>query len=134
MMNLRPIKLSVICGALIVATMGCGPDDSTEQTTSSTSQTTATGTTTTATGTSTTATGTTTTATGTSTTSTTSTGTTDTTSTTIDTTKLYGTAPDKAVPAPKFTVYNHESEERTRADLLGHPTVIWFFPAAGTSG
>jgi hypothetical protein len=133
MMNLRPIKLSVICGALIVATMGCGPDDSAEQTTSSTSQTTATGMTTT--GTTTTATGTTTTATGTTTTSTwTTTSTTGTTGTTIDTTKLYGTAPDKAVPAPKFTVYNHESEERTRADLLGHPTVIWFFPAAGTSG
>lgn len=118
-MNLRPIKLSVICGALGVATMGCGPGDSAEQTTSSTSQTTATGTTTTATGTSTTSTGTT---------------TTSTTSTTIDTTKLYGTAPDEAFPAPKFTVYNHESEARTREDLIGHPTVMWFFPFADTPG
>jgi hypothetical protein len=101
-MNLRPIKLSVICGALGVATMGCGPGDSAEQTTSSTSQTTATGTTTP--------------------------------STTIDTTKLYGTAPDKVVPAPTFAVYNHESEVRTREDLMGHPTVFWFFPFADTPG
>jgi hypothetical protein len=124
-MNLRPIKLSVICGALGVATMGCGPGDSAEQTTSSTSQTTATGTTTTATGTSTTST---------TSTGTTATTTSSTTNTTIDTTKLYGTAPDKAVPAPTFAVYNHESEVRTREDLMGHPTVFWFFPFADTPG
>jgi hypothetical protein len=121
-MNLRPIKLSVICGALGVATMGCGPGDSAEQTTSSTSQTTATGMTTTATGTPTTSTG------------TTDTTTPSTTNTTIDTTKLYGTAPDTVVPAPTFAVYNHESEVRTREDLMGHPTVFWFFPFADTPG
>lgn len=38
------------------------------------------------------------------------------------------------VSAPEFAVVNHRGEPRTRDDLLGHPTVMWFFPVAGTPG
>lgn len=35
---------------------------------------------------------------------------------------------------PEFTVLDHEGQPRTRADLLGSPTVLWFYPAADTPG
>ena len=35
---------------------------------------------------------------------------------------------------PDFTVVNHDGTPRSRDDLLWHPTVLWFFPAAGTPG
>ena len=112
------MQRSVICGVFSIATIGCGPADTSEQTQSTP---TTTVTTTTTSGTS-----------GTTTTGTTPT--TGTTSTTIDTTNLYGTLPAKAIPAPKFTAYSHEDEMRTREDLIGHPTVLWFFPFADTPG
>ena len=115
-MYLKSIQYSIICGVLGIASVGCGQDDTPENTQSSV----------TTTGTSTTTT------TGTSTATTT--GTSTATSTTIDTTNLYGTAPAQAVPAPQFTVYSHEDETRTREDLIGHPTVVWFFPFADTPG
>ena len=46
----------------------------------------------------------------------------------------YGTLPADSFPAPTFTVLNQDGETRTRDDLDGHPTVMWFYPAAGTSG
>lgn len=46
----------------------------------------------------------------------------------------YGTIPADSFPAPTFTVLNQDGETRTRDDLAGHPTVMWFYPAAGTSG
>ena len=29
---------------------------------------------------------------------------------------------------------NQLGESRSEADLVGHPTVLWFYPAAGTYG
>jgi hypothetical protein len=49
--------------------------------------------------------------------------------------KLTGTVPPVALAAIDFTgVLNEKGEERTKADLLGHPTVLWFYPAAETGG
>lgn len=47
---------------------------------------------------------------------------------------LNGTIPPGDVPAPDFTATAHTGEARTRADLLGHPTVMWFYPEAYTGG
>lgn len=49
-------------------------------------------------------------------------------------TGLYGHAPSAAVPAPEFTVRNRDGAARSRDALLGHPTVVWFYPAAATAG
>lgn len=46
----------------------------------------------------------------------------------------HGTVPDVSIPAPEFTAQNMDESPRTREDLIGHPSVIWFYPAAGTSG
>jgi hypothetical protein len=46
-----------------------------------------------------------------------------------------GDEPDEHVPLPSFaSVLDSSGEARTPADLEGHPTVIWFYPAAGTFG
>ncbi len=45
-----------------------------------------------------------------------------------------GTLPDSSIPAPDFSAENMDESPRTKDDLIGHPTVIWFYPAAGTSG
>ncbi|MBA2320104.1 MAG: hypothetical protein H0V89_03015 [Deltaproteobacteria bacterium] len=48
---------------------------------------------------------------------------------------FYGTVPPVALAAPVFTdVVNQDVALRSQADLLGHPTVMWFYPAAGTGG
>jgi len=47
---------------------------------------------------------------------------------------LNGTAPAMAVPAPEFVATNRDGTSRSRPDLIGHPTVVWFYPAAMTSG
>jgi hypothetical protein len=48
---------------------------------------------------------------------------------------LYGTAPASDVPLPAFAgVFGMDGAARTPADLVGHPTVLWFYPAAGTGG
>jgi hypothetical protein len=47
---------------------------------------------------------------------------------------LNGTPPVTPKPAIDFTVLNRDGSTRTKDDLLGHPTVIWFYPAAFTSG
>lgn len=53
----------------------------------------------------------------------------------IDTAEDYnGTLPAESIPAPEFEVQNMDESPRTREDLMGHPSVIWFYPAAGTSG
>lgn len=38
------------------------------------------------------------------------------------------------IVVPEFAAVSHDGAPRSRADLLGHPTVMWFFPAAGTPG
>jgi hypothetical protein len=52
-------------------------------------------------------------------------------------------APTAATPAqtparsgapPVFEAVNYDGALRTRADLIGHPTVLWFFPWSGTPG
>ena len=47
---------------------------------------------------------------------------------------LNGVAPDQDIPPPVFTAYNYDGNMRSQADLIGHPTVMWFFPFAGTPG
>ncbi len=49
-------------------------------------------------------------------------------------TELNGTPPASPVPLPTFSARNQLGEPRTEADLVGHPTVLWFYPAAGTYG
>ncbi len=52
----------------------------------------------------------------------------------LDTGALHGTVPGEALPAPEFTARNRDGSDRHQADLLGHPTVMWYYPIAGTSG
>jgi peroxiredoxin Q/BCP len=47
---------------------------------------------------------------------------------------LIGTPPAAAIDAPEFTAQNRDGAARSRADLLGQPTVMWFFPSADTPG
>ncbi len=47
---------------------------------------------------------------------------------------LHGTRPDQALSAPSFELLNHLGQPRSAADLQGRPTVLWFFPMAGTPG
>lgn len=47
---------------------------------------------------------------------------------------LNGAPPDAAVALPTFAARNQLGEARSESDLLGHPTVLWFYPAAGTYG
>ena len=46
----------------------------------------------------------------------------------------HGEVPAAGIVAPAFAAVSHTGAPRSRADLLGHPTVVWFFPAAGTPG
>ena len=46
----------------------------------------------------------------------------------------YGVSPSEAMALPVFSAINADGKTRTRDDLLGKPTVMWFFPAAGTPG
>ena len=48
--------------------------------------------------------------------------------------ELNGTLITDGIPAPEFQVLNQDGLERTKTDLLGKPTVIWFYPAANTPG
>jgi hypothetical protein len=52
----------------------------------------------------------------------------------VDPEALHGTLPPEPVAAPEFAARNQLGEARGRPDLLGHPTVLWFFPASGTPG
>ena len=52
----------------------------------------------------------------------------------VDPADLKGEQPDGPLAAPEFTVLNHDSTSRTREDLLGHRTVMWFFPFAMSPG
>ena len=52
----------------------------------------------------------------------------------LDPDALNRTVPDVATPAPEFVATNRDGAGRAREDLLGHPTVMWFYPAAATGG
>ena len=57
--------------------------------------------------------------------------------TTIDTAtaaELVGTLPDDILPPPSFVASNSDGQARDQSHLIGQPTVIWFYPAAGTYG
>ncbi len=47
---------------------------------------------------------------------------------------LVGSRPAEALGLPEFAVADQLGHERTGADLLGHPQVLWFYPMAGTPG
>ncbi len=61
---------------------------------------------------------------------------TDTDTTTVPSTmSLSGTVPASPLGPPTFaSVRNLDGTDRVPADLVGHPTVMWFYPAAGTGG
>ena len=48
--------------------------------------------------------------------------------------ELNGSWPAQPVSAPEFTVTNMDGTSRSREDLLGQPTVMWFYPLAASSG
>ena len=47
---------------------------------------------------------------------------------------LFGEQPQSAIPLPEFVALNHDGSVRGPEDLVGKPTVMWFFPFAGTPG
>ena len=47
---------------------------------------------------------------------------------------LNGTVVDPRLPAPEFVATNYDGSTRTRSDLEYRPTVMWFYPLAGTPG
>ena len=62
-------------------------------------------------------------------------GQTDTSGWSLDTGASYnGCFPDASIPVPEFRAINRDGAARDREELLGHPSVMWFFPAAGTPG
>jgi hypothetical protein len=62
----------------------------------------------------------------------------DTSSTVTDTaaleSELYGERPGAPVALPDFVATNRDGTVRGPADVRGRPTVMWFYPAAGTYG
>ena len=64
-------------------------------------------------------------------------GTTNTDATTVDPSledQLNGVIPGFALSAPAFAATNMDGTSRGRPDLIGHPTVLWFYPLAETPG
>jgi hypothetical protein len=49
-------------------------------------------------------------------------------------TPLHGARPSAPVAVPDFRALNSDGAPRDRTALLGHPTVLWFYPMAGTPG
>ena len=47
---------------------------------------------------------------------------------------LHGERPTAPIPTPEFRALEQHGQPRTKAALLGHPTVMWFYPAAATGG
>lgn len=47
---------------------------------------------------------------------------------------LHGVPPADPVALPSFAARNQLGEPRAEVDLIGHPSVLWFYPAAGTAG
>ena len=45
-----------------------------------------------------------------------------------------GTEPASEIGPPTFTATNYDYASRSQQDLLGQPTVIWFFPFSATPG
>lgn len=47
---------------------------------------------------------------------------------------LNGSPPEEAIPLPDFHATNRDNTGRGPEDLKDRPTVMWFYPAASTSG
>lgn len=47
---------------------------------------------------------------------------------------LVGKCVDENRTLPSFKALSHDGTPRSKKDLMGHPTVLWFFPVAGTPG
>ena len=56
------------------------------------------------------------------------------TDTDTDLSGLNGTEPAAPVSAPDFNATNYDGTPRSKPDLIGHPTVLWFFPFADSPG
>jgi len=53
----------------------------------------------------------------------------------LDTGESYhGSFPEERIPAPEFAAVNRDGAARALEDLLGQPTVMWFYPAASSYG
>ena len=52
----------------------------------------------------------------------------------IDWGSLHGKRPSSPKPIVDFAALNYDNSARTKSDLLGKPTVLWFFPFANTPG
>jgi hypothetical protein len=52
----------------------------------------------------------------------------------LDWDSLNGDVPSSPVSVPEFAATNMDGTARSREDVLGHPTVMWFYPAAATAG
>ena len=48
--------------------------------------------------------------------------------------ELNGSYPAAELPPPDFVATAHNGQTRSKDDLLGHVTVMWFYPAASTGG
>ena len=46
--------------------------------------------------------------------------------------QLHGQVPAQPLSVASFEALNSDGATRSTPDLLGHPTVLWFFPYAGT--
>lgn len=46
----------------------------------------------------------------------------------------HGVVPEAPAALPEFQAVNHLGEARGREDLLGSPTVLWFFPIPDSPG
>jgi hypothetical protein len=53
---------------------------------------------------------------------------------TADAASLHGERPTTPISTPDFQALNQHGQPRTKEALLGHPTVMWFYPAAATAG
>ncbi len=47
---------------------------------------------------------------------------------------LHGIPPAQPVPPINFVATNRDGTLRDQTALLGQPTILWFYPAAGTGG
>ena len=52
----------------------------------------------------------------------------------LSTLDLNGTLPPEQLEAPTFMATNRDGTSRSQEDLVGQPTVMWFFPLANTAG
>ena len=52
----------------------------------------------------------------------------------VETAALIGKCATENRTIPPFKALSHDGAARSKEDLKGHPTVVWFFPVSGTPG